>query len=70
MNFKEITSRCTKHIATKGLNTIRNKHVLKYNLTAEIITVRGAHDGKLEKFIKRWQHPGWCWEPFCSNHNV
>ena len=26
MHFKELTSHCTKHIATKGLSTIRNKH--------------------------------------------
>ena len=31
MIFKELTSRCTKCIATKGLNTIHNKHELKYN---------------------------------------
>ena len=65
MNFKELTSRCTKHIATKGLNTIRYRHV-----TAETLTVRGAHEGKIQKFIERWRHPGLCWETFCSNHNV
>ena len=53
MNFKELTSRCTKHIATKELNIIRKKRVLKYKLTAEIKTVRGARKGKLETFIKR-----------------
>ena len=53
MICKKLTSRCTKHIVTEGLNTVCDKHVLKYK-AAETLTNHGTHEGKIQKFIERW----------------